>query len=60
MLFRSLAFRDAAFRGYFERPEYQAMVSRTFGEPALREVRAMLGEPLARDHAAAPLATSTP
>ncbi|MBL8754642.1 MAG: cobalamin-dependent protein [Planctomycetes bacterium] len=46
-----LAFRDAAFREYFVRPEYQAMVQRTFGAAAADEVRGMLGEPLARDHA---------
>ena len=49
-----LAFRDAAFREYFARPEYQAMVERTFGAASLQEVRSMLGEPLAREHAAAP------
>ena len=48
-----LAFRDAAFRSYFERPEYQSMVARTFGDATLREVRTMLGQPLPRDHAAA-------
>ena len=48
-----LAFRDAAFRSYFERPEYQSMVARTFGDATLHEVRTMLGQPLPRDHAAA-------
>ena len=48
-----LAFRDAAFREFFERPEYHRRVARTFGDAAAREVQAMLGEPLARAHAAA-------
>lgn len=47
-----LAFRDAAFREYFEQPAWQRMVGRTFGDATLREVRAMLGEPLPREHAA--------
>ena len=47
-----LAFRDAAFRDYFGQARYQTMVERTFGGSTLQEVRSMLGEPLARDHAA--------
>jgi radical SAM superfamily enzyme YgiQ (UPF0313 family) len=46
-----LAFRDAAFREYFSRPQYQDLVARTFGAMALGEVQGMLGQPLARDHA---------
>ena len=45
-----LAFRDAAFREYFGGQRYQSMVERTFGPAVLGEVKAMLGEPLARDH----------
>jgi anaerobic magnesium-protoporphyrin IX monomethyl ester cyclase len=55
-----LAFRDAAFREYFDRDDYRALVQRTFGEPALREVRAMLGEPLARAHVLQPQAGAPP
>jgi anaerobic magnesium-protoporphyrin IX monomethyl ester cyclase len=47
-----LAFRDAAFQRYFRRPEYVAMVERTFDAIAAAEVRAMVAEPLPRDHAA--------
>lgn len=49
-----LAFRDNAFRTWFARPEYHALVARTFGDGALREVQGMLGEGLARDHAPPP------
>lgn len=45
-----LAFRDAAFVEYFERPEYLDMVLRTFGQAAQDEVGAMLGHRLERDH----------
>lgn len=45
-----LAFRDAAFREYFDRPGYFAMVERTFGAETVREVRGMVAEPLPRDH----------
>jgi hypothetical protein len=45
-----LAFRDAAFVEYFERPEYQGMVLRTFGPESADQVRAMLGHDLERDH----------
>ena len=51
-----LAFRDAAFREYFDRPSWQRMVQHTFGDAALAEVKAMLGQGLARDHAAPPRA----
>ncbi len=54
-----LAFRDAAFHEYFARPEYQSMVERTYGPAARAEVHRMLGEPLARDHAARPLVTAS-
>lgn len=46
-----LAFRDAAFHEYFASERYQSMVARTFGAGTLGEVKAMLGEPLPRDHA---------
>jgi radical SAM superfamily enzyme YgiQ (UPF0313 family) len=56
-----LAFRDAAFRDYFARGEYQALVERTFGMRTLQEVQAMLGEPLARAHVpAAPAVAGAP
>jgi anaerobic magnesium-protoporphyrin IX monomethyl ester cyclase len=45
-----LAFRDAAFREYFARPEYHALVAQRFGDAARAEVEGMLGEGLARDH----------
>ncbi len=45
-----LAFRDAAFREYFDRFEYRAMAAATFGAGVLDELAAMLGQPLARDH----------
>ncbi len=48
-----LAFRDAAFREYFDRDEYRGMVARTFGESALAEVTRMVAQPLPRAHAAA-------
>ncbi len=47
-----LAFRDHAFAEYFGNERYQAMVQQTFGETTLREVQAMLAQPLAREHAA--------
>jgi anaerobic magnesium-protoporphyrin IX monomethyl ester cyclase len=55
-----LAFRDAAFREYFDRPEYRALVARTFGEATVREVQAMVGEPLARAHVPAQEPVGTP
>ncbi|MCA8953543.1 MAG: cobalamin-dependent protein [Planctomycetes bacterium] len=45
-----LAFRDAAFVEYFDRPEYRAMVARTFGAGAAGEIDAMLGHSLEREH----------
>ena len=44
-----LAFRDAAFNEYFDRPAYKAMFARTFGEGALGEIERMVEQPLARD-----------
>ncbi len=57
-----LAFRDAAFREYFDRDEYRAMAARTFGPAVLPELARMLGPPLPREHAAVivPSAASTP
>lgn len=57
-----LAFRDAAFREYFDRLEYRAMAERTFGPGVLPELARMLGQPLAREHAAVivPTAANTP
>ena len=50
-----LAFRDAAFREYFDRAEYFAMVERTFGQATVGEVRRMVALPLPRAHTAAPV-----
>jgi anaerobic magnesium-protoporphyrin IX monomethyl ester cyclase len=47
-----LAFRDGAFREYFDRPEYRALVARTFGDAAAGEVAAMVAQPLPRAHSA--------
>jgi radical SAM superfamily enzyme YgiQ (UPF0313 family) len=47
-----LAFRDAAFREYFDRDAYRTLVRRTFGDPTLREVERMVQQPLPRAHAA--------
>lgn len=55
-----LAFRDAAFRDYFARPSYQAMVATTFGQAAAAEVRAMLGQSLPREHVPAPQPVGAP
>lgn len=44
-----LAFRDAAFHEYFDRPEYLAMVETTFGRPTVDDIRAMTAHPLPRD-----------
>jgi len=49
-----LRFRDAAFREYFDRPEYLTMVERTFGADTVAEVRRMVAQPLPRAHGAAP------
>ena len=43
-----LAFRDSAFRQYFDRPEYQNMIARKFGTQAMLDVQAMLKTPLKR------------
>lgn len=48
-----LAFRDAAFVEYFDRPGYRAMVRRTFGADTAAEIDAMLGHRLEREHSAA-------
>jgi radical SAM superfamily enzyme YgiQ (UPF0313 family) len=50
-----LRFRDAAFREYFDRPGYRAMVARTFGAESVVEIDRMVAQPLPRDHAAGPL-----
>ncbi len=50
-----LTFRDAAFREYFDRPEYFALVERTFGAETVQEVRRMVAQPLAREHGAVPV-----
>jgi len=47
-----LRFRDRAFQTYFGRPEYLAMVSRTFGAETAAHVREMTGHRLERAHAA--------
>lgn len=47
-----LAFRDRAFQEYFRRPEYLALVERTFGPETVAEIRDMVAQPLPRDHAA--------
>ncbi|MCA8941828.1 MAG: cobalamin-dependent protein [Planctomycetes bacterium] len=44
-----LAFRDAAFHEYFERPEYLALVERTFGSETVEDIRAMTAHALPRD-----------
>ncbi|MCR9247009.1 MAG: B12-binding domain-containing radical SAM protein [bacterium] len=46
-----LAFRDTAFREYFDRDEYRTMVRGTFGEAAGEEIERMLGHDLDREHA---------
>ena len=45
-----LAFRDAAFREYFDRPAYRSMAERTFGPGVNVELDRMLGQDLAREH----------
>ncbi|MBL9078690.1 MAG: cobalamin-dependent protein [Planctomycetes bacterium] len=47
-----LSFRDAAFVEYFDRPEYRAMVQRTFGPATAAEVARMVAQPLPRVHTA--------
>ncbi len=44
-----LAFRDRAFREYFERDAYRRMVEATFGEAVLAQVREMTNKTLERD-----------
>jgi radical SAM superfamily enzyme YgiQ (UPF0313 family) len=44
-----LAFRDQAFREYFERAEYRRMVERTFGGKVLDQVLEMTSKSLERD-----------
>jgi radical SAM superfamily enzyme YgiQ (UPF0313 family) len=53
-----LAFRDAAFQEYFDRPEYRDMVARTFGNETVVEIQRMTAQPLPRDHAAVALPSS--
>jgi hypothetical protein len=43
-----LKFRDDAFTEYFTSRRYLEMVSRQFGEAALREIEAMTAKPLRR------------
>ena len=43
-----LAFRDAAFHEYFERPTYWSMLVRKFGQNAVRDVHAMTAHRLKR------------
>jgi anaerobic magnesium-protoporphyrin IX monomethyl ester cyclase len=45
-----LAFRDAAFREYFERPAYRNLATQTFGSTVNVELDRMLGQNLTRDH----------
>ncbi len=44
-----LAFRDLAFREYFEREEFRRMVEATFGERVLEQVLEMTSKKLERD-----------
>lgn len=44
-----LQFRDEAFREYFSREEYLRMLSKKFGNGAIRQVEAMLKVPLRRE-----------
>lgn len=46
-----LAFRDQAFREYFERPAYRQHALQCFGPTVLPELDAMLAQPLPREHA---------
>ncbi len=47
-----LAFRDAAFQEYFDRPEYAELVARTFGPETVHDIERMFSQPLPRDNAA--------
>lgn len=49
-----LAFRDKAFREYFNRPEYLGMIQEKFGEAARRHVVEMLKVEVKRDNARNP------
>ena len=46
-----LRFRDHAFQAYFNRPDYLAMMERTFGPATVQDIREMASVRLARQHA---------